>query len=91
VRSISLSILTSERRETVAYSAKAETPMWWLTGAPLRVSRRSPESSVPAPFAAAAGSHNAGRPPAQGVQCLQPGTNTSTAWSPRHAVRSCGM
>ena len=54
------SILTSERRDTTAYSANAEQPRWWLTRRRRRCSRRAPESSVPAPLAAAPGSHSAG-------------------------------
>ncbi len=44
--------------------------------------RRSPDSSVPAPLAAAAGSHKAGLPSMQGRQWPQLGTKTMTTWSP---------
>ena len=63
---------------TTAYSAKAETPRWWLTGAPSQTSRRAPDSSEPATLARKPGSHNAGRPPAQGRQWPQLGMNTIT-------------
>ena len=57
------STFTAERRETTAYSANAEQPMWWFTGlpSPLKM-RRSPESSVPAVFETTPGSHSAGPP-----------------------------
>jgi len=42
------------------------------------VIRRAPDKSVPATFAAAAGSHKAGRPVAHGSQWPQLGTNTRT-------------
>src|SRR5262245_12981875 len=76
------SILTIDRRDTVAYSANADTPRWWLTGSPLRFSRFAPESSVPLVLAAAPGSQSAGRPSEQGSQWPQLGTNTMTTWSP---------
>ena len=53
------SIFASECRETVANSAKPETPRWCCTGVPsARCSRRA-AWQVPAPFTAAPGSHKA--------------------------------
>jgi len=49
-----------------------------LTATPSQCSRRAPDSSVPAPFATAPGSHSAGRPSAQGMQWPQLGMNTMT-------------
>ena len=60
------SILTQDSRAATAWVAKAETPRRWLTGSAWNESRRSPESSVPAAFALAPGSHSAGRPPRTG-------------------------
>ena len=68
-RGMSGSMRTSERVLETAYSAKHETPTWWLTGSPLRRIRRSPESRVPATAAFAPGSHSAGRPSAHGPRC----------------------
>ena len=72
------SIFTHDSRATTAWVAKAETPRRWLIGSARKESRRSPESSVPAALALAAGSQSAGRPAAQGPQRPQLGTNTST-------------
>ena len=72
------SIFTQDSRATTAWVEKAATPSRWLTGSASNESRRSPESSVPAAFALAAGSQSAGRPDAQGPQRPQLGTNTST-------------
>src|SRR5918997_5561570 len=74
---------TQDSCETTAYSAKADTPIWWCTGSHEMESRLSPRSRLPAPLAFAAGSHRAGRPVAQGMQPPQLGTKTSTTWSPR--------
>ena len=56
-------------------------------GGPAREMRRAPDNRMPAPSAAALGSHRADRPMAQGWQWPQLGMNTTTTWSP--ASRSC--
>ena len=64
-------------------SAKAETPRWWWSGSPsASCQRRSPDSSVPAAFAAAPGSHSAARPPGTARSRRRLGTKASTTWSP---------
>ena len=87
-KTMSLSMRTSEVRETTACPANAETPTWWNIGWPWLLSRIAPPSSVPAPFAAAPGSHSAGRPSAQGTQWPQDGMNTITTWSPTSRSRT---
>src|SRR6202044_3903624 len=73
---------TQDSRATTAWVEKAATPSRWLTGSASKERRLSPERSVPAAFALAAGSQSAGRPEAHGPQRPQLGTNTSTTWSP---------
>ena len=74
----SRSTLTSDRRETTAWVAKAEQPRWWRMGPEPSCSRICPPSSVPAPLAAPPGAQSAGRPSAQGRHPPQLGMNTMT-------------
>ena len=69
------STFTAERAETTTWSQKAETPRWWLSGAPAAsCSRRAPESSVPAAFAALARLAQPALPrPARGRTRCRPG------------------
>ncbi|MCY1547264.1 hypothetical protein D9M68_833100 [compost metagenome] len=73
---------TQDRRDTTAYSAKQDTPVWWLMYSSPMCRRRSPPNRVPLVLAAAPGSHSAGRPSMQGLQQPQLGTNTMATWSP---------
>ncbi len=90
-RGSSGSIFTRVPRETTAYSAKQDTPTWWLRTLPsARCRRRWPPSRVPAALAAAPGSHRAGRPSMQGTQWPQLGTKTRATGSPRRRSSTPG-
>ncbi|AEH54355.1 hypothetical protein BCO26_2297 [Heyndrickxia coagulans 2-6] len=79
---MSSSTLINERRDTTAYSEKADTPRWCFTSSPFAWSRMPPPGKVPAVLDAAPVSHNAGRPSLHGRHSPQLGTNTHTTWSP---------
>ncbi|CNW33207.1 Uncharacterised protein [Mycobacterium tuberculosis] len=69
---------TTLARLTTTWVAKPETPRWWYTGRPPRLSRIPPPSSVPALLAALPGSHGVRPSVAHAAHWPQRGRNTST-------------
>ena len=82
------STFTAERSETTMWSAKAETPRWWLSVVAVRVA----EAALAAEQRAGGVGRGArlaqrGAPGRHGSQSPQAGTNARTTWSPaREAV-----
>ncbi len=73
---------TTDRRSTTAWVANPDTPRWWNTGLPSRLSRMSPFINVPALLAALPGAHGVSPSVAQAAHWPQRGRNVITTRCP---------